>query len=48
MSQNENFAYQVFSMKKAIWPAILQQPVNASSRRIGMKTARPNVDFRPH
>jgi len=35
-------------VKKAIWPSIIQQPVNASSRRIGVKTARPGVHYRPH
>jgi len=28
----------------AIWPGIIQQPVNAGSRRIGVKTARLGVD----
>jgi len=34
----------------AIWPGrlITQQPVNAGSSRIGVKTARPGVDFRTH
>jgi len=39
-------------MKKAIWPGngIIQQPVNAlaGSRRIGVKTARPVVDYSSH
>jgi len=26
----------------------MQQPVNAGTRRIGVKTARPGVDYRPH
>jgi len=34
--------------KKALWPGIIQQPVNAGSRRIGAKTAMPGVDYRPH
>jgi len=34
--------------KKSIWPGIIQQPANASSRRIGVKTAKPVVDCRPH
>jgi len=34
-------------MKNAIWPGNIQQPVNAlaGSRRVGMKTARPGVDY---
>jgi len=47
MSQNKNFVYHV-KKKKAIWPGIIQQPGNAGSRRTGMKTARPGVDYRPH
>jgi len=35
-------------MKKAIWPGIMRQPVNAGSRRTGVKTAKPGVDYRPH
>jgi len=34
--------------EKAIWPAIIQQPVNAGSRKLGVKTAKPRVDYRPH
>jgi len=36
--------------KKAIWPGIIRQPVNAlaGSRRIGMTTARPGVDYSSH
>jgi len=34
--------------KNAIWLDIIQQPVNAGSRRIGVKTARPGVDYRRH
>jgi len=34
--------------RKAIWPGIIQQPVNAGSRRIGEKTSKPGVDNRPH
>jgi len=46
MSQNNNFSYHVLR-KKAIWPGIIQQPVNAGSRRISVKTTRPGVD-RPY
>jgi len=46
VSQNNNFAYHLRN-KKVNWPDIIQQPVNAASRRIGMKTARPGVDYRP-
>jgi len=35
-------------MKKAIWPGVVQRPVNASSRKLGVKTARPSEDYRPH
>jgi len=44
------FAYHVLRKKKAIWPGIIQQPVNAlaGSRRIGVKTARPGVDYSSH
>jgi len=33
-----------------LWPGIIQQPVNAlaGSRRIGMKIARPGVDYSSH
>jgi len=34
--------------KNAIWPGIIQQPVNAGSRRIGVKTVKPGLDYRPH
>jgi len=36
--------------KKTIWPGIIQQPVNAlaGSRRIGVKTAGPGVDYSSH
>jgi len=49
MSQNNNFAYQERKML-ATWPGIIQQPVNAGScrNRIGVKTAKPGVDYRPH
>jgi len=40
--------YNFLRRKKAIWPGIIQQPVNAGSRRMGVKTARPGVDYRPH
>jgi len=36
----------MFKNEKAIWPSIIQQPVNADSRRIGVKSARPGVDCR--
>jgi len=39
---------KLFTKKKVICPGIIQQPVNARSRRIGVKTARPGVDYRPH
>jgi len=29
--------------KKAIWPGIIQQPVNAGSRRTGVKTPKPVI-----
>jgi len=48
MSQNIYFAYHILRKKKAIWPGITQQPVNAGSRRISVKTARPGADYRPH
>jgi len=37
----------MFRKKKSILPGIIQQPVNAlaGSRRIGMKTAWPGVDY---
>jgi len=34
--------------EKAAWLVINQQPVNAGSRRIGVKTANPGVDYRSH
>ena len=43
MSQNNNFVDHVLRKKTAAWPDIIQQPVNASSRRIGVKTARLDV-----
>jgi len=48
MAQNYNFAYHVLRKKKAVWPGIIQQPVNAVSRRIGVKTARSGIGYRPH
>jgi len=33
----------MFKKEKAIWPSTIQQPVNAGSRSIGMKTARPGT-----
>jgi len=49
MSQNNNFACHE-RKKLATWPGIIQQPVNAGSRRnrMGVKTAKPGVDYRPH
>jgi len=46
MSQNNNFAYHV--REKSYLACIIQQPVNAlaGSRRTGMKTAMPGVDYR--
>jgi len=40
----------MFKKQKAIWPGIIQQPVNAfaGSRKIGVKTARPGVDYSSH
>jgi len=38
----------MFKNENAIWPSIIQQPVNADSRRIAVKSARPGVDCRPH
>jgi len=38
----------MFEKEKPIWPGIIQQPVSAGSRRIGVKTVRPGVDYRPH
>jgi len=37
----------VFKTKKANWPGIVQQPVNAGSRVVAVKTAKPSVDYRP-
>jgi len=34
--------------KKVNWPGIIHQPVNAASRRIDVKTAKPGVEYRPH
>jgi len=42
----------VFNKEKSysIWLCIIQQPVSAlaGSRRIGLKTARPGVDYSSH
>jgi len=38
------FCISYLRKKKALWPGIIQQPANASSRRIGVKTAKPGVD----
>jgi len=47
VSQNYNFAYHL-RKKKAIWPGIIQRPANAGSHRIGVKTAKPGVDYSSH
>jgi len=36
----------VFKTKKAIWPGIVQQPVNAGSRKLGVMAKEPSVDYR--
>jgi len=51
--RKQQFCISCLRKKKAIaglWPGIIQQPVNAlaGSRRIGMKTARPGVDYSSH
>jgi len=33
----------MFKKQKAIWPGIIQHPVNAGSRKISMKTTRPII-----
>ena len=38
----------VFKNEKANWPGIIQQPVNAGSHKLGVKTAGLSVDYRPH
>jgi len=57
MSQNNNFtchiidfAYQFCKERKKLSgvASIIQQPVNAGSRRTGVKTAMPGVDYRSH
>jgi len=52
MSQNikQQFCISCLRKDKAAWLGINQQPVNAlaGSRRIGMKTVKPDVDCRPH
>jgi len=35
-------------MKKVNWPGIVQLPVNTGSRKLGVKTAGPSVNYRPH
>jgi len=47
MSQNNNFACCVQD-KKDYWPCIVQQSVNAGPRKLGVKTAGPSADYRPH
>jgi len=50
MSQNikQQFCISRLRKEKADWLGINQQPVNAGSRWIGVKTAKPGVDYRPH
>jgi len=38
----QQFCISCLKKKKAIWP-IIQQPVTAGSRRIGVKAAKPGV-----
>ena len=47
MSQ-KTILHITFRKKIAIWPGIIQKPVNAGSRGIGMKTAKLGVGYRPH
>jgi len=44
----QQFCISSLRKKKAIWSGIIQQRVNACSRRAGVKTAKPGVDYRPH
>ena len=44
----QQFCVSCLRKKKAIWRSIIQQPVNAGSRRVGVNSARPGVDYRPH
>jgi len=48
--QNNNFAYHVQERKRLQYLCIIQQPVSAlaGSRRIGLKTARPGIDYSSH
>jgi len=50
MSQNikQQFCISCLRKEKAAWLRINQQPVNADSRRIDVKTTMPGVDYRPH
>jgi len=50
MSQNikQQFCISCLRKEKAAWLGINQQLVNSGSRRIGVKTAKPGVDYRPH
>jgi len=48
MSKKQQFCISCLRKKKAIWPDIIQQPVNAGTGRTGVKTAKPLADDRPH
>ena len=37
----------MFKKEKCYLPGTIQQPINANSRRIGVKTARLGADCRP-
>jgi len=45
MSQNikQQFCISCLRKEEAAWLGINQQPVNAGSRRIGVKTAKPSL-----
>jgi len=49
ISQNNNDAYRFQERKRLIatWYRV-QRPVNAGSRKLGMRTAGPSVDYRSH
>ena len=50
MPQNikQQFCISYLRKEKAAWLGINLQPANAGSRRIGVKTTKPGVDYRPH
>jgi len=50
MSQNikQQFCISCLRKEKAAWLGINQQPVNAGSRRIGVKTPKPGLNYRQH